>query len=87
MKLRITNSPIPMIVIAAALRSVLNSFALAASGTWAFTGSLHNARDGQAQPPHQRQRGSSPAAQTRATAIASTKLISRLRVPGANLET
>jgi N-acetylneuraminic acid mutarotase len=46
MKLRITNSPRPMIVFAAALLFALNAFAVAANGTWTFTGSLHNARDG-----------------------------------------
>jgi N-acetylneuraminic acid mutarotase len=47
MKLRITNCPIPMIVVGAALLVALNASAFAASGTWAFTASLHNARDGQ----------------------------------------
>jgi N-acetylneuraminic acid mutarotase len=47
MKLRITTSPIPMIVIVAALLVALNASAFAASGTWAFTGRLRNARDGQ----------------------------------------
>jgi N-acetylneuraminic acid mutarotase len=47
MKLRIANSPLPMIVMAAALLAVLNPSAFAAGGTWALTGSLRNARDGQ----------------------------------------
>jgi N-acetylneuraminic acid mutarotase len=47
MKLRITNPFMPIIVLAAALLIALSTSAFAASGTWTFTGSLQNARDGQ----------------------------------------
>ena len=46
MKLRITNSPIAKIVVAAVLLAALNTLAFAASGTWTSTASLRNARDG-----------------------------------------
>lgn len=47
MKVRITNFHIPPIAFVAALMVAVNVSAFAASGTWAFTGSLRNARDGQ----------------------------------------
>jgi len=47
MKLRITSSPMPIIVTAVALVVAMNTLAFAASGTWASTASLRNPRDGQ----------------------------------------
>ncbi len=47
MKLRITNPPLPMIVITMALVVALNTLTFAASGTWASTASLRNPREGQ----------------------------------------
>jgi len=46
MKLRITNSLCAMIVLAAMLVIAMNTAVFAASGTWAFTGSLQTPRDG-----------------------------------------
>lgn len=45
MKVRNTNSPLPMLVIVVVLLVALNASAFA-GGTWSYTGSLHNARDG-----------------------------------------